>query len=132
MRRSMEYLETECLHIRRWGKGSDVTGTKLRFRKGDTTFARRSAYYRKPAVAEFDSTCFAHAMDMVLAGYLPLLMMYNRFMNRAAEIAGGSLPPAPPLHILITAPPLWLSTNTVFDHVDRSIFVKFGRPAPWW
>lgn len=40
----------QCLHLRRWGKGSNVTGTKLRFRKGDIIFGRRRAYQRKLAV----------------------------------------------------------------------------------
>ena len=35
----LEHIDPQCLHIRRWGKGSDVTGTKLRFRKGDIIFA---------------------------------------------------------------------------------------------
>ena len=58
----LEHLDPQCLHIRRWGKGSDVTGTKLRFRKGDIIFGRRRAYQRKLAVAEFDGICSAHAM----------------------------------------------------------------------
>ena len=87
------------MHIRRWGKGSDVIGTKLRFRKGDLIFGRRRAYQRKLAVAEFDGICSAHAMvvrakpDMVLPEFLPFLMMSDRFMNRAIEISVGSLSP---------------------------------------
>ncbi len=46
----LEHLDPQCLHIRPWGKGSDVTGTKLRFRKGDNIFGRRRAYQRKLAV----------------------------------------------------------------------------------
>ena len=53
----LEHLDPQCLHIRRWGKGSDVTGTKLRFRKGDIIFGRRRAYQRMLAVAEFDGIC---------------------------------------------------------------------------
>lgn len=30
----LEHLDPQCLHIWRWGKGSDVTGTKLRFHLG--------------------------------------------------------------------------------------------------
>ncbi|MCC5849711.1 MAG: restriction endonuclease subunit S [Verrucomicrobia bacterium] len=95
----LEHLDPQCLHIRRWGKGSDVTGTKLRFRKGDIIFGRRRAYQRKLAVAEFDGICSAHAMvvrarpDMVLSEFLPFLMMSDRFMNRAVEISVGSLSP---------------------------------------
>lgn len=95
----LEHLDPQCLHIRRWGKGSDVTGTKLRFRKGDIIFGRRRAYQRKLAVAEFDGICSAHAMvvrarpDKVLPEFLPFLMMSDRFMNRAVEISVGSLSP---------------------------------------
>jgi restriction endonuclease S subunit len=95
----LEHLDPQCLHIRRWGKGSDVTGTKLRFRKGDIIFGRRRAYQRKLAVAEFDGICSAHAMvvrakpSLVLPEFLPFLMMSDRFMNRAVEISVGSLSP---------------------------------------
>ena len=95
----LEHLDPQCLHIRRWGKGSDVTGTKLRFRKGEIIFGRRRAYQRKLAVAEFDGICSAHAMvvrarpDKVLPEFLPFLMMSDRFMNRAVEISVGSLSP---------------------------------------
>lgn len=95
----LEHLDPQCLHIRRWGKGSDVTGTKLRFRKGDIIFGRRRAYQRKLAVAEFDGICSAHAMvvrakpELVLPEFLPFLMMSDRFMSRAVEISVGSLSP---------------------------------------
>jgi len=95
----LEHLDPESLHIRRWGKGSDVIGTKLRFRKGDIIFGRRRAYQRKLAVAEFDGIYSAHAMvvrakpKVVLPEFLPFLMMSDRFMNRAVEISVGSLSP---------------------------------------
>lgn len=95
----LDHLEPQDLHIRRWGKGSDVIGTKLRFRKGDLIFGRRRAYQRKLAMAEFDGICSAHAMvvrakpDMVLPEFLPFLMMSDRFMKRAVEISVGSLSP---------------------------------------
>lgn len=95
----LDDLDSGDLHIRRWGKGSDVIGTKLRFRKGDLIFGRRRAYQRKLAVAEFDGICSAHAMvvrakpDVVLPEFLPFLMMSDRFMTRAVEISVGSLSP---------------------------------------
>lgn len=95
----LEHLDPQCLHIRRWGKGSDVIGGKLRFRKGDIIFGKRRAYQRKLAVAEFDGICSAHALvvrarpDKVLPEFLPFLMMSDRFMNRAVEISVGSLSP---------------------------------------
>ena len=95
----LEHLDPQCLHIRRWGKGSDVIGGKLRFQKGDIIFGKRRAYQRKLAVAEFGGICSAHAMvvrarpDKVLPEFLPFLMMSDRFMNRAVEISVGSLSP---------------------------------------
>ena len=95
----LEHLDPQCLHIRRWGKGSDVIGGKLRFRKGDIIFGKRRAYQRKLAVAEFGGICSAHAMvirakpEKVLPEFLPFLMMSDRFMNRAVEISVGSLSP---------------------------------------
>jgi len=58
----LDDLDSGDLHVRRWGKGSDVIGTKLRFRRGDIIFGRRCAYRRKLALAEFDGICSAHAM----------------------------------------------------------------------
>src|SRR5690242_4203279 len=77
----LDDLEPGNLHIRRWGKGGDVIGTKLRFRRGDVIFGRRRAYQRKLAVAETDGICSAHAMvvrakpNIVLPEFLPFLMM---------------------------------------------------------
>lgn len=95
----LDDLDSCSLHLRRWGKGSDVIGTKLRFCKGDIIFGRRRAYQRKLVVAEFDGICSAHAMvvrakpDVVLPEFLPFLMMSDKFMNRAVEISVGSLSP---------------------------------------
>jgi type I restriction enzyme, S subunit len=95
----LEHLDPASLHIRRWGKGSDVIGTKLRFRKADIIFGRRRAYQRKLAIAETDGICSAHAMvvrakpQIVLPEFLPFLMMSDKFMNRAVEISVGSMSP---------------------------------------
>lgn len=95
----LDDLDSGCLHIRRWGKGSDVIGTKLRFQKGDIIFGRRRAYQRKLAVAEMDGICSAHAMvvrakpEVVRPEFLPFLMMSDKFMRRAVEISVGSLSP---------------------------------------
>lgn len=95
----LDDLDSQNLQIRRWGKGSDVIGTKLRFHEGDIIFGRRRAYQRKLAVAKFDGICSAHAMvvrakpDLVLPEFLPFLMMSDKFMNRAVEISVGSLSP---------------------------------------
>jgi type I restriction enzyme M protein len=95
----LDDLASDSLHIQRWGKGSDVIGTKLRFSKGDVIFGRRRAYQRKLAVAEMNGICSAHAMvararqDVMLPEFLPFLMMSDAFMGRAVEISVGSLSP---------------------------------------
>lgn len=95
----LEHLDPESLHLRRWGQPSDVTGDKLRFQKGDIIFARRRAYQRKLAVAEFDGICSAHAMvvrakpKVVLPEFLPFFMQSDMFMEKAIEISVGSLSP---------------------------------------
>ena len=50
----LEHLDSDSLTIRRWGSPTDITATKLRFRKGDIIFGRRRVYQRKLAVADFD------------------------------------------------------------------------------
>jgi len=95
----LDDLDSGSLHIRRWGKSSDVIGTKLGFRKGDVIFGRRRAYQRKLAVAEVNGICSAHAMvarakpKVILPEFLPFLMMSDKFMNRAVEISVRSLSP---------------------------------------
>lgn len=95
----LDDLDADNLHIRRSGKGSDVIGTKLRFRKGDIIFGRRRAYQRKLAVAEVSGICSAHAMvvrakrEEALPEFLPFLMISDKFMGRAVEISVGSLSP---------------------------------------
>lgn len=95
----LEHLDPDSLRLRRWGQPTDVTGDKLMFQKGDIIFARRRAYQRKLAVAEFDGICSAHAMvvrakpDVVLPNFLPFFMQSDMFMERAVEISVGSLSP---------------------------------------
>lgn len=95
----LEHLEPESLKVRRWGSPSDVTATKLRFRKGDIIFGRRRVYQRKLAVADFDGICSAHAMvlrarpEVVVPEFLPFFMQSDSFMELAKEISVGSLSP---------------------------------------
>ncbi len=95
----LDDLDAGNLHIRGCGKGSDVIGTKLRFRKGDVIFGRRRAYQRKLVIAEVDGICSAHAIvarakpKVVLPEFLPFFMMSDLFMKRAVEISVGSLSP---------------------------------------
>ncbi|MAW60658.1 MAG: restriction endonuclease subunit S [Planctomycetes bacterium] len=95
----LEHLDAGSLRISRWGEPSDVTATKLRFRRGDVIFGRRRVYQRKVAVADFEGICSAHAMvlrarpDAVLPEFLPYFMQTDLFMERALQISVGSLSP---------------------------------------
>ena len=95
----LEHLDPSTLHLRQWGHPSDVTGQKLKFKKGDVIFGRRRAYQRKLAIAEFDGICSAHAMvvrakpKVILPEYLPFFLKSDMFMERAIEISVGSLSP---------------------------------------
>ena len=95
----LEHLDSDSLTIRRWGSPTDITATKLRFRKGDIIFGRRRVYQRKLAFADFDGICSAHAMVLrakspaVVPEFLPFFMQSDLFMNRAKTISVGSLSP---------------------------------------
>ena len=90
----LEHLDPQCLHTRRRGKGSDVTGTKLRFLNGDILFGVRRAYQRKMARRgvrrHLPGSCNGVRAKpaKVLPEFLPFLMMSDRFMNRAI-VNGG-------------------------------------------
>jgi restriction endonuclease S subunit len=95
----LEHMDTDLLHVRRWGSEADLIGQKLRMRKGDILFARRNAYLRRVAIAPHDGLFSAHGMilrakpEVVLPEFLPFLMISNRFMKRAVGISVGSLSP---------------------------------------
>lgn len=95
----LEHLDSDSLKIRRWGHPSDVSGDKLAFTVGDVIFAKRRAYQRKAAVAEFAGICSAHAMvlraksDVCLPEFLPFFIQSDVFMKRAEAISVGSLSP---------------------------------------
>lgn len=95
----LEHMDTGSLRIKRWGSEVDLIGQKLRMKKGDILFARRNAYLRRVGIAPHDGLFSAHGMvlrgkeGVVIPEFLPLLMMSDRFMNRAVEISVGSLSP---------------------------------------
>lgn len=95
----LDHLDPDSLAIRRWGAPSDVTATKLLFRKGDIILGRRRVYQRKLAVADFKGICSAHALvlranpKVVAPAFLPFFMQSDTFMERAKAISVGSLSP---------------------------------------
>lgn len=95
----LEHLDSESIHIKRFGKRDDVTGTKLRCYPGDIIFGRRRAYQRKAAIVEFDGFCSAHALvlranpNVIDPKLFPFFLHSDTFMHRAVDISVGSLSP---------------------------------------
>jgi type I restriction enzyme S subunit len=95
----LEHLDSDSVHITRFGKREDVTGTKLRCYPGDVIFGRRRAYQRKAAIVEFDGFCSAHSLvlranpKVIDPKLFPFFLHSDTFMNRAIDISVGSLSP---------------------------------------
>ncbi|MBW6480726.1 MAG: restriction endonuclease subunit S, partial [Bacteroidales bacterium] len=95
----LEHLDAEDIHIRRFGKREDVSGTKLRCYPGDVIFGRRRAYQRKAAVVNFDGFCSAHSLvlrpnpKVIDPQLFPFFLHSDQFMHRAVDISVGSLSP---------------------------------------
>lgn len=112
----LEHIEPNSIHIKEYGKPSDVKGTKLKVSKGDIIFGKRRAYQRKAAIADFDGICSAHAMvlrpkpNVMIPELFPFFLHSDAFMNRAIDVSEGSLSPTIKWKILakqkFTIPPL--------------------------
>jgi type I restriction enzyme, S subunit len=95
----LEHIDSESIHIKRFGKREDVNGTKLRCYPGDVIFGRRRAYQRKAAIVEFDGFCSAHSLvlranqDVIHPKLFPFFLHSDTFMHRAVDISVGSLSP---------------------------------------
>lgn len=95
----LEHIDSESLHIKRFGTPNDVNGQKLKFYKGDIIFGRRRAYQRKAGIATCDGFCSAHSLvlranpDVIDPQLFPFFLHSDLFMNRAVDISVGSLSP---------------------------------------
>lgn len=95
----LEHIDSESIHIKRFGTRDDVNGQKLRFYPGDVIFGRRRAYQRKAGVAETGGFCSAHALvlranpDVIDPKLFPFFLHSDVFMHRAIDISVGSLSP---------------------------------------
>ena len=95
----LEHIDSESLHIKRYGTPDDVNGQKLKFYKGDIIFGRRRAYQRKASIAPCDGFCSAHALvlranpDVIDPKLFPFFLHSDLFMHRAIDISVGSLSP---------------------------------------
>lgn len=95
----LEHIDAEDIHIRRFGKPSDVKGNKLKCFKGDVIFGKRRAYQRKAAIVEFDGICSAHSFvfrakpNIIEPKLFPFFLHSDQFMHRAVDISVGGLSP---------------------------------------
>lgn len=95
----LEHIDSESLHIKRFGTPDDVNGQKLKFYKGDVIFGRRRAYQRKAGIATCDGFCSAHALvlransEIIDPNLFPYFIHSDLFMDRAIDISVGSLSP---------------------------------------
>lgn len=97
---ALEHIDPRNLHIHDWGLlEEEVTSFTKRFRKGQVLFAKRRAYQRKVAVAEFDGICsgdiltFEPRDDSLLAELLPFIVESEAFFDHALDTSSGSLSP---------------------------------------
>jgi hypothetical protein len=95
----LDHIDSESVHIKRFGKREDVSGTKLRCYPGDVIFGRRRAYQRKAAICKFDGFCSAHSLvlrarpEVIDPKLFPFFLHSDTFMHRAVDISVGSLSP---------------------------------------
>lgn len=95
----LEHLDPGVMTVERWGAPEDVSAQKLLFEPGDVIFARRRAYQKKVARANFRGICSAHALvlraqpEMIDPDFLPVFLSSDYFLDRAISISVGSLSP---------------------------------------
>ena len=97
-----EHMETENVHIRKWGQvGDGYLGPAFirRFRRGQVLYGSRRTYLKKVAVAEWDgvtanTTFVLEAVEgRLLPELLPWLMLSERFTKHSIQASKGSTNP---------------------------------------
>ncbi|HOX00966.1 MAG TPA: restriction endonuclease subunit S [Candidatus Paceibacterota bacterium] len=97
-----EHIETDNLHIRKWGTiGDGYLGPAFHrhFKKGQVLYGSRRTYLRKVAVAEFDgitaNTTFVlePSCDELIPELLPFIMQTEAFNGHSVKQSKGSVNP---------------------------------------
>jgi type I restriction enzyme S subunit len=97
-----EHMETENVHIRKWGNvGDGYLGPAFirQFRKGQVLYGSRRTYLKKVAMAEWDgvtanTTFVLEAVEgKLLQELLPWLMLSERFTKHSIQESKGSTNP---------------------------------------
>lgn len=95
----LEHIDSEDIHIRRFGVPTDVSGGKLKCYPGDVIFGKRRAYQRKAAIVDFEGICSAHAFvfranaKVIDPKLFPFFLHSDQFMHRMVDISVGGLSP---------------------------------------
>ena len=95
----LEHIEPGNLHITKWDTLEKETTFTRKFVKGQVLFARRRAYQRKVAYAEFDGICsgdilvFEATEENLIQELLPFLIQSDGFFEKALATSAGSLSP---------------------------------------
>lgn len=96
---ALEHMEPGNLQLSGWQDAADGTTFTRRFRADQTLFAKRRAYQRKVAYAEFDGVCsgdilvFEAKPSTLLPELLPFIVQSDAFFERALRTSAGSLSP---------------------------------------
>jgi type I restriction enzyme, S subunit len=97
-----EHMETDNLHIRRWGTiGDGYLGPAFhrKFVAGQVLYGSRRTYLRKVAVADFDGICanttfvLEPSTDELIPELLPFIMQTEAFTRHSVEQSKGSVNP---------------------------------------
>lgn len=96
----IEHITPEDLRVRSWGLVAEGTTFTNHFRPGQVLFAKRRAYQRKVAVADFEGVCSGDIYvleskdpDVLLPELLPFICQTEGFFNHAVDTSAGSLSP---------------------------------------
>lgn len=95
----LDDLDPGSLEVGRWGLIKDGTSFTKRFWAGQLLFAKRRAYQKKAAVADFDGLCSGDLIviqanaERLLPELLPFLVHTERFFEHALKTSSGSLSP---------------------------------------
>jgi len=95
----LEHIESENIHIKNFGKPSDVIGGKLKCYPGDVIFGKRRAYLRKAALVKKKAICSAHSFvlrsnpQIIEKKLFPFFLHSDSFMHKAINISLGGLSP---------------------------------------
>lgn len=95
----LDHIDTNSLHLSRWGNLADGVSFSKVFRKGHILFGRRRSYQKKAVIAPFDGVCssdilvFEPKKDIIAPNLFPFFVQNERFFDFAMKTSAGSLSP---------------------------------------